>query len=158
MDGLRLFRDSALWSVKCLPLTTLLHCAVSSGTKENVDSSIFIDVNARRPATVRWCILRDEDVHGTFTQASRQRPPCLLMLVFIVCLRGAYPCTISPVSHQQTWVCLLFCCWLPPDIPVCCCTCCLLCLHSAFGHFSAADVQMFSWCCCIYWLHYVHIT
>lgn len=144
MDGLRLFRDSALWSVKCLPLTTLLHCAVSSGTKENVDSSIFIDVNAWRPATVRWCILGDEDVHGTFTQASRQGPPCLLMLVFIVCLRGAYPCTISPVSHQQTWVCLLFCCWLPPDIPVCCCTCCLLCLHSAFGHFSAADVQMFS--------------
>lgn len=37
------------------------------------------------------------------------RPPRLLMLVFIACLRGAYPCTINPVSHQQTWLCLLFC-------------------------------------------------
>ena len=93
---------------------------------------------------VRWCIFRDEDVCGKFAQASHQRPPCLRMLVFIVCLRGAYPCTINPVSHQQTRVRLLFCCWLPPDVPVCCCTCCLLCLQSAFGHFSDADVQMFS--------------
>lgn len=81
-------------------------------------SSIFIDVNAPRPGTVRRCILRGGDVHGTFGQTSRQRSPCVL-LVFIVCLRGAYPCTINRVSHQQTWVCLLFCCWFPPDIHPC---------------------------------------
>lgn len=87
-----------------------------SVTGESVDtSSIFIDVNAPSPGTVRRCFLRGGDVHGTFSQTSRQRSPCVL-LVFIVCLRGAYPCTINRVSHQQTWVCLLFCCWFPPDI------------------------------------------
>lgn len=30
-----------------------------------------------------------------------------------VCLRGAQPCTINPVSYRQTLLCLLFCCWLP---------------------------------------------
>lgn len=50
--------------------------------------------------------------------------PYFFLLVFFVCLRGAQPCTINPVSDRQTLVCLLFCCLLPPDIHVgCCCTC-----------------------------------
>lgn len=131
------------WSLAlhCTITTSLgLQFSVTRGCGDT--SSIFIDVNAQRP--VRWCIIRDGDEHGTFIRASRQRSPCLPLLVFIVCLRGAYPCTINRVSHQQTWLCLLFCCWLPPDIPVCYCTCCLLCLHSACAQLTEADVQMFS--------------
>lgn len=118
----------SLWGSELIPVLVNVHhrhlCCTSprlqfSVTGASVDaSSIFIDVNAPRPGTVRRCILREGDVHGTFSQTSRQRSPCVL-LVFIVCLRGAYPCTINRVSHQQTWVCLLFCCWSPPDIHPC---------------------------------------
>lgn len=45
------------------------------------------------------------------------------LLVFIVCLRGAQPCTINPVSDRQTLLRLLFCCRLPPGRP------CALLLH-----------------------------
>lgn len=64
-----------------------------------------------------------------FTQDLSTSPPYFFLLVFFVCLRGAQPCTINPVSDRQTLVCLLFCCWLPADVHVCCCcTCCLLSL------------------------------
>lgn len=58
-------------------------------------------------------------------RSSRNVPAAtrFLLLVFIVCLRGAQPCTINPVSDRQTLLCLLFCCWLPPGRP------CALLLH-----------------------------
>lgn len=76
----------------------------------------------------RWQAFRDRDMLKAFTR-DLSTSPYLFFLVFFVCLRGAQPCTINPVSDRQTLVCLLFCCWLPTDVHVCCCcTCCLLSL------------------------------
>lgn len=69
--------------------------------------------------------LRRNGRHVQKERSSRNVPAAsrFLLLVFIVCLRGAQPCTINPVSDRQTLLCLLFCCWLPPGRP------CALLLH-----------------------------
>lgn len=71
--------------------------------------------------------------------------PYFLLLVFIVCLRGAQPCTINPVSDRQTLLCLLFCCWLPQT------SMCTVVTHVAFSPLCPVTVHSgrCSKCCSI---------
>lgn len=68
-------------------------------------------------------------------------PPLHILFACFLCLGGARPCTVSPVSGRQTLVCLLFCRRLRPDTHVCC-SCCTCCLFSPMPHkkFTQADV------------------
>lgn len=111
-------------------------------------------------ADVLICAAHPESTDGEYLEMERctEHLPALflhlcisfcLFYFFCLCLRGAQPCTINPVSDRQTLVCLLFFYMLPPDAHVfCCCTCCVLYLMSRKSSLrQMLEVEIcFVWC------------